>query len=645
MRIASIRVQNFRSLEDVTLNSNTRTVLIGANGAGKSSLLRALQMFYEPTASYTKEDFYNREIDREICVRVTYTDLDAAARERFSSYIAGDNLSVEKVMKSPDNKSNQRYYGKRLTNRDFQGFRNASGQGYRNEYNALQDAGYDLPEYQNKDEAEAVLRQWEEEHADECERQRDDGEFFGFNPVGKAALEEFTQFILIPAVRDAAEDAREGRGSALTDLMDLVVRATLSEREDFDNLRTETQREYEDIIDNVAQGELSRLEANLSMTLETFAPGAEVDLGWITEDLIDIPLPKATIRLRQENFSAAVEHSGHGLQRAFIITLLQHLAVREQLTDDAGTEDEEEAGAVPSLILGIEEPELYQHPNRQRHLADIITSFGEAGVSGVASSVQVLYSTHSPLLVDIRAFDDVRAVRKRAVGEEVPSVTEVHRNGLEDVTRRLEQIHGEDRGTFTAESTRARLESVMTPWVNEGFFADVAVLVEGIQDRAAIIGQFNAEDINLQSNGVAVIPVGGKTKLCHPAIIFKNLGIDVYLVFDGDRGEEGEEENNRILLRLLGEEERDWPEGVYSRYACFNSELADAVKASLGEGYYYEKRDNVSSSFGFSKPSRAEKNPAVMEKLFRQAASDGRVVTPIQEIVERISELTRDGQH
>lgn len=635
MKIESVRVRNFRSLEDVTLECNDRTVLIGPNGAGKSSLLRALQMFYEPTASYTKDDFYNRETDRQICVRVTFTDLSTKARERFSAYLAGDSLSVEKVMEHPDRKANQRYYGSRLTNPEFDAFRNASGQDLRAEYDALRDGRYGLPEYQNKDEAEAVLRTWEENHPEECEHQRDDGQFFGFNPVGKAALEEFTQFILIPAVRDAAQDATEGRGSALTELMDLVVRAALNEREDLDELRSETQQEYEDIVESAAQGELSQLESDLSETLGTLAPGAEVDLRWMTEDLIDIPMPEASIRLRQENFAASVERSGHGLQRAFIITLLQHLAVREQHADS----DDEESSE-PSLIIAIEEPELYQHPNRQRHLGQILTSFGDSGVPGVASSVQALYSTHSPLLLDIKSFDDVRAVRKRSTGGSDPSVSNVHQSGLDHVARRMEEIKGEETGAFSDESTRARLESVMTPWVNEGFFAETAVLVEGLQDHAAIDGYFQAQGVSLQAEGVAIIPVGGKTKLSRPAMIFGDLGIDVYIIFDGDRGEEGEEDNNRQLLRLLEVDEEDWPQGVYGDYACFDTELADAIQEALGEEYYLETRQELAVEYGFSRPTRAEKNPVVMGELFRKADADGQVVTIIDEIANRIVEMS-----
>ena len=56
----------------------------------------------------------------------------------------------------------------------------------------------------------------------------------------------------------------------------------------------------------------------------------------------------------------------------------------------------------------------------------------------------------------------------------------------------------------------------MTPWVNEGFFADIAVLVEGEADRAAILAIAESMEHELPSMGVAVIPCGGKDEFGSP---------------------------------------------------------------------------------------------------------------------------------
>ena len=99
MIIKSIRVQNFRCIRDETLPCEQLTALIGPNGSGKSSFLQALDMFYTPTASYTEDDFYNRNTLQDIIIMVTFADLTEDEKKLFQKYVEGEKLTVEKVMK------------------------------------------------------------------------------------------------------------------------------------------------------------------------------------------------------------------------------------------------------------------------------------------------------------------------------------------------------------------------------------------------------------------------------------------------------------------------------------------------------------------------------------------------------------------
>src|SRR3546814_9535851 len=78
------------------------------------------------------------------------------------------------------------------------------------------------------------------------------------------------------------------------------------------------------------------------------------------------------------------------LQRAFIFTLLQHLA-RTTVPESDDLQPDVNAGEVapavapipaqaPTLILAIEEPELYQHPTKQRHFADVLRGWRVAPI-------------------------------------------------------------------------------------------------------------------------------------------------------------------------------------------------------------------------------------------------------------------------
>lgn len=171
MIINSISVQNFRCIHDETLPCEQLTALIGPNGSGKSSFLRALDMFYTPSARYTEDDFYDRDTSQDIIITITFTDLTKDEKKLFQKYVEGGKLTVEKEMKWPPSKGNQKYYGTSLQNPEFDSFRSATGANLRREHNKLREDKYsDLSEYTNKDDAEKALQTWEESHPDQCLR-------------------------------------------------------------------------------------------------------------------------------------------------------------------------------------------------------------------------------------------------------------------------------------------------------------------------------------------------------------------------------------------------------------------------------------------------------------------------------------------
>ena len=156
---------------------------------------------------------------------------------------------------------------------------------------------------------------------------RDDGQFFGFENVSRGYLSNTTKFIFIPAVRDAADDVREGRASPITQLMDLVVGAALATSKDIAALKAATQEEYAKLTSPDKMPALAGLADNLTGTLRQYYDNTSVKLQWMPPDEVALPPPKADVRLSEDKLDMPVSKVGHGLQRAFILSLLQHLAV------------------------------------------------------------------------------------------------------------------------------------------------------------------------------------------------------------------------------------------------------------------------------------------------------------------------------
>lgn len=646
MIVKSVRVQNFRSIRDETLPCKLLTVLVGPNGSGKSSFLHALDAFYEVSAKYTDEDFYARQTSQPISITMTFTNLIEEEKKLFQKYVEGGELAVKKMMEWPPGKSSQKYHGMRLQNPEFDSFRRATGGNLRVEYNKLRGGYPELPSYTNQNEANEVLKNWEESHPEQCSRQPDEGQFFGFKEVGEAHLERYTRFLLIPAVRDASEDAAEGRGTVISNIMDLVVRSTLAQRQDMRELQEDMQKRYDEIMDPEKLVELQSLELDLSKTLQMYVPDAAVRLTWLKGDGIEIPMPRADTKLVEDEYPSSVSHAGHGVQRAFILTMLQHLAHAQAPRTEGVAEAQNIEGKLmlkmPNLILGIEEPELYQHPNRQRHLSKILLQLAMGSVKGVAEQTQIIYSTHSPLFVDVEKLDCVRALRKMSRAQGEPKQTKVFYTTRDDVAKIIEKADGKPEDTYTGKTLSPRLQTLMTPWMNEGFFADVAVLVEGEEDRAIILGIANAAGHNLESLGISVIPCMGKGNLDKATAIFSSLQIKVYTIWDSDcEKKDAKAEDNHRLLRLHNEPIEDWPEKVTGNFACFKKNMTSTLCDEIGEDFYNDALGALCGQLGLKKDDTC-KNPTVIEEIIKEAQKQNRVSKTLNNIITHIIDLRND---
>lgn len=645
MRIKKLHIKNYRSILDQAFEFDPLIVFLGPNGAGKSTVLQALSEFYRTSGSVPEDDYYNRDTDLEIEISVTFSGLVESEKELFSPYLDDNNLTITKII----NPSGETYHGTRSQNPDFARIRKISGRrdlitAYR-ELKA-QELYKELPNASSADNAEAAMEQWEKEHQEQNQMMRDSGKFFGFRQVGQGRLGKFTKFVLIPAVHDANSEATDQKGSAIHDLMELVVRGELSKNTSFVNFKTNINQEYKELVDPEKLPQLSNLAGRLTSNLQSYVPSASVLLNWQDPDEIAVPMPRADVRLDEDGFIAPVHRVGHGLQRAFIISLLQMLIgiQSEQSSDN----EIEEADAIPDLILGIEEPELYQHPNRQRYLKDILHRLSKGTIPGVAKRTQVLYATHSPLFVEIKNFDQIRRIHKikNPDDEKSPLVSVVKSGIMQEVANTLQRAQDNSNGTpFTAEGLRSRLVAVMTPFINEGFFGDVVALVEGEDDRAAILGCAQSMDIELDALGVSVIPCIGKTNIDKPYVIFSRLGIPTFVIFDSDSDATRERENhartNKSLQRLLNiNPPKEFPPTqVLDNCATFETNLDKYLRETAGEETYQDIMATFMENYGYDNQNACKKSPEFINQIIRKAMEEGKKPLELCQIVDKLLEL------
>ena len=172
MKLKSLHVKNFRGIKDDELTFDDVTVLIGRNGIGKTSYLDALFLFCNEK-NITKNDFtYNETTpnDLSMCIQITFENITDNDRKNFdinSNFIMNNKQMIMKksfILKD-DAVSKPEFLIQKKQNKDFDAFRNASGNNNKTEYNKLKNGDYPtLEKYTKVSDAEKSLDEYEDEN-------------------------------------------------------------------------------------------------------------------------------------------------------------------------------------------------------------------------------------------------------------------------------------------------------------------------------------------------------------------------------------------------------------------------------------------------------------------------------------------------
>jgi predicted ATP-dependent endonuclease of OLD family len=317
---------------------------------------------------------------------------------------------------------------------------------------------------------------------------------------------------------------------------------------------------------------------------------------------------------------------GHGLQRSYLLALLQELAGSE-------------ADNAPTLILGCEEPELYQHPPQARHLAQVFCELATA-------NNQILVTTHSPLFVSGEGFEDVRLVRRAAGARASSTVSSLTFQSLCD---RIRQATGADP-LRRLEGLVAKIHQALQPGIAEMFFTRIPVLVEGLEDVSYLTTQLQLSGLwpEFRRLGCHIIPVNGKDKLIQPLAISAELGLPSFVVFDADgdtvRPEHRvkHERDNQALMTLLGSPHPPFPAGNVTgdNFTVWESNLTNTVKADFPEADYM--RITNATRLNYAQEGGLEKNHMFVAEWLSTAHSENLQSGSLNALCQSIIEHARN---
>lgn len=558
MKLETLHIKNFRACRDVRIELAPVISLVGANNAGKSTVLRALDFLFNPSvAKLNEESFWALDTKLQIWVEGLFGDLSPNEVEIFEPYLRPDRtLQIARSAQYESEKEDtldldigstakikiSQHYCKQVPTYDWLNPPKISGvaiNDWWDEKEKLVVKGHKFTELAGT--AKPTVGDWKDKAAEFAEKYLapDDYEdFWDDNPQGYAGVLKgrLPHFILIPAVRDLTDETKTTKTNPLGQLLFSVLNEITPDQ---NQSVTESLQEVEKILNRSGGSQRISSIAETEQRLNTLIQEqmeCDIEIEFQTptfNDLLTTPHIYA-----DDGFRNLAENKGHGLQRAIIFSIIRCYS---ELVTGRGEKK------ARSMILAVEEPELYMHPQAQRTIRRVFHTIAEGGD-------QVVFSTHSGLLLDVADFDEIIRVEALPYKHEGRKtvMTRVWQLSMDEMLEDLRVRHPE--ANATPSSQRELYSNAYHPARSEGFFAKRLILVEGATEEYSLPIYADAIGSRLDSLNVAVIDCGGKGPIDRLYRVFNELGIPCYLVFDYDKDSTDEQTINksRELLQLCG---------------------------------------------------------------------------------------------
>ena len=393
MKIKKIRLNNFRIYqEETTIDFKDLTVFVGKNDIGKSTILEALDIFFNEkkgVIKIEKDDINKRNSERgntEITISVIFEDfpsaltIDATNPTTLSSeYLLNRDGELEIIKRYP-NAGKEKVFIKAYhpTNPSCSDLLSKKITELRK---ILDDNGI---ECEDKTKS-AVIRSAIWNHFSD-DLQFNDVEIDVTKEDAKNIWNQLKNYMPLYALFQSDRKNSDG-DNEVQDPLKEAVRQILSNEElkrKFNEIATEVRSKLEEVA-NRTLNKLREMNPDVANSLNPVIPPTE-SLKWadvfknvkISGDE-DIPINKR----------------GSGIKRLILLNFFRAEAERRQQERN-----------VPNIIYAIEEPETSQHPEHQRKLIEAFKALSNT------DNTQIILTTHSPAIVKLLDFEDLKLLKE-----------------------------------------------------------------------------------------------------------------------------------------------------------------------------------------------------------------------------------------
>jgi energy-coupling factor transporter ATP-binding protein EcfA2 len=364
--LTRIRLRNFRCLEDVGVPLGPLTAIVGPNGSGKTTILKAIELVlgdaWPSLRSFRiPQDFTRFDASRDLEAVVSFDP----------PYVHRDTHSTEHSV-----------HALRLLS-----------------FTEMGDT-FSFPSCRSR----GYSHQRGEQDGNQTRSQGTRTTPASWRPLGQPTKGQKTQFGPLRVGTDIRDHARvlfiDHRRSLQQHLptmrASILGRLLQPARKEF-KAEEEFRKAYEQAMDLLRTAQVKNIETTVAETAKRMLGflGTRISNSMdINFGFSDPANPFGSLRLQYSEAGLTVpgEELGLGIQSAIVVGIFE--AFRQI------------GGEFGSLV--IEEPEMYLHPQAQRYFYRLLCEMADRG------QCQIIYATHSPIFADVNRFESLRLVRRDA---------------------------------------------------------------------------------------------------------------------------------------------------------------------------------------------------------------------------------------
>jgi len=391
MKIKKIRLSNFRCYkEEITVDLNDLNVFVGKNDIGKSTILEALDIFFNENKGIIKtdKDDVNKQLkdegNTEIRISVVFEDLPESLTidstnptTLVDEYLLQSDGCLEIIKKYP-NAGKEKVFIKanHPTNSNCSNLllkKNAQ----------LKKLLGDNIECEDKTKNAVIRKAIWSHYSDDL--QLDEIEIELAKEDAKNTWEQLKNYMPLYSLFQSDRKNSDG-DSEIQNPMKFAVQEILKDEElrtTLNNVAVEVEAKLKEVAGKTLE-KLNEMNPEIANSLTPVIPTVE-SLKWvdvfknvsITGDE-DIPINKR----------------GSGVKRLILLNFFRAEAERRQQDKN-----------VPDIIYAIEEPETSQHPSHQRKLIEAFFELSET------DNTQIILTTHSPSIVKLLKFEHIKLIK------------------------------------------------------------------------------------------------------------------------------------------------------------------------------------------------------------------------------------------